>query len=193
MKKLLLLFIAGLSLLNYHGNAQEPSHSKNIYSDIFTIYSKKFDTIIVYSINSNRENLSPFKIIGAKKGEWYSIEYYKREVLLKKDSVIKKFFKGCKNSFVEILNNNLLSIPDESKILSDCKKISDTMINGRTVAGINDLNAISDLEVHILEYKIANQKRRISYRSPDYALKICPESKERIAISKIISIINSIN
>ena len=163
---------------------------KDTFSQVFIHYSKQFDTLIVYSTIDYSQLGKPYKIIGATMGKWFFIEYYKRDVLLKKDSIVKKSCDECKKTFSEILNNKIQTLPNESQIILSCKTNRDTIINGKPAVEINDFNANSDLEIHILEYKIGKQKRRISYKSPDEALKICPESKERIAFSKIIRLIN---
>ena len=163
---------------------------KDTFSQVFINYSKQFDTLIVYSTINYSQVGRPYKIIGVVHGKWYYIEYYKREALLKKDSIMKKSCSECKNTFSEILNNKIQTLPNESEIISNCKTTRDTIINGKPAVEINDFNANSDLEIHVIEYKFGKQKRKISYKSPDEALKVCPESKERNYFSRIIDLID---
>lgn len=163
------------------------AQSDKAFSKVFLGYEQEYDSLIVYSVDNNFQNKLPYRVIGIKKGVWYLADYYATE----KDSIAAHECSSCATRFDLILKTGLLSLPDESLLPQDCRSVKDTLVNGTPVKEVSDLNLVSDLEMHRLEYKIGNIKKQISYRSPGVALEICPGSKERSAVMKIIELIKN--
>lgn len=163
--------------------------NKSLPNIIQTI-EDKYDTVITYSIQNFRGLKPPIIIMGIKNSTWRIIKYQNRNNLLLEDSIKEYNCSSCNNVFNQILSIGLLQLQDESKLNYECKTYRDTIINGAKVTEINNFATIEDIDIHTIEYKIGKIQRKIAYRNPAFALKICPYSTER---KKIIDIINLLN
>lgn len=162
------------------------------FSNIFKKYSEKFDTLVLLKINGFKMYRNPVKLLGTKNNSWIFVTIYPFDDGVSKDSLITKSGEEYLEIYKQLIKNHLQDIPTESALLVNCRSIKDTIINGTPAAIINDLALTSDLEEYKVEYKIGKLKRSITYISPFEAIKICPDSKERIDFIKIISILRNL-
>ena len=178
-------WVIGLATLLAMLSGQAPAQKDTSYSEVFETYANRFDTLIVYHVNMTVGLSWKYRIVGVKNGQWYAIDQLRKKGLTGCDSSSKKVCHHCADSYIEVINM-LTALPDESETYLPCRKIRDTIINGRQAAEINDFNTEQDVESHIFEYKFGTSKRSVSYRSPAQALKVCPESVERRQVLEII-------
>lgn len=174
-------------------------HSKieeeNNFSDIFNKFSPQYDIFILHTIDAFYGPRIPYNIIAKRKNKWYVIKYYKsKQYNGLTDSVTTKDCYNCKEIYSKILNNELLSLPDEEKLnQKPCRLLKDTIIGKDSVTEIRDFYLQSDFATDILEFKINNKLGRLSYRDPADAIKICPEVTERVRFVNIMNLLKRTN
>lgn len=185
---MLLLFLSSKITAQRHVTLKEKAQK---LSQVFRSNSLKYDTLITFHIAAVfRTNEEPYKVIAVKNGEWDVIEYFPAIFSVRNDSNSKRKCTNCSLIFAEITENNLISLPDEQTLRSPCQQLTDIVIDGQKMVRINDFNLREDEPVYRIEYKIGKKRRIVSYKSPSEALKICPDSKERIAFVNIVNAIS---
>lgn len=177
-----------LSLLSC--NVSKKSNSNNELPNTFQTIENNYDTVIIYSIQNFGGLKPPTTIMGFKNATWEIIKYQNRNNLLLEDSIKKYSCSSCDNVFNQIISLGLLELLNESELKYECKTYRDTIINGNKITEINDFSALEDIDIHTIEYKIGKLQKKITYRNPAIAIKICPYSTDR---KKIIDIINLLN
>lgn len=155
------------------------------FSSIFLSVVNRYDTCIVYSEPS--DSGTNYRVIGLKNNKYTFFRNFTN------DSTVSNVCNKCKSALKEIVDEGLFTLPDESELKSPCRKYIDTVINQKTITEVRDLEAIADIPKYRIEFKYGVKMGRISYKSPSIALGLCPESGERRAFGKIISIIKELN
>jgi hypothetical protein len=155
------------------------------FSTMYEQYARNYKEIMIYQ-NGNYGATPKARVLARNGNGWLLFEHYTSKVHVE-DSVVRRKKVSCEKVQQFFMVNKVESLPDEIDLNYVCtEKVG-------TIAGIHpgpakSLHVIEDIPYHTFEYKYCNMKKRISYKSPWEALKICPYSEER---KKLIQLINA--
>src|SRR5690606_17180581 len=102
------------------------------------------DTVLTYTIGSNRVTKIPIIKLSAKNNIWTVSKYRVFINQLYGDSLVSEC-NNCPKVFDEIIKLGLLNFPNETELPKQCISYKYEMYNGDTVIKVNTLDGISDL------------------------------------------------
>lgn len=193
MKLIILLFFSILSIAVTGCYSSKYIKSNQVFSKEFQENENNSTSILIYTISESYSMKTVTYILKKGKNKLWKLE--KRQYVnnsMISDSIYDNNCKTCSYNFKKILNSGLLEIPDEMNLRTECKAYKDTLIDGKIVTEIRDINTISDIDIHKIEYKFGKKRNSIAYKNPYIAKSICPESPERIILVNAITLIKNL-
>ena len=166
-----------LVLMSWNVGAQETA--SQLSSKLYRQYNKKYKELVVYS-GSGYGTAFKARVFARKRGYWKVFDHYMSKVHLADSIVVrKKISKRYMDSF--LVANKVLELNDEKALNSPCVEHIDSLGWAQYGRLGRSLDNIYDIAEFGIEFNWKGQRRRIVYRDPWEALKICPYSQEREA------------
>ncbi len=141
-------------------------------------------------INRNAERA--ITLSGFPSRDTAAITFYKNDgwmvsVKMRNPMIVKKpeSCKSCHQVFTDAFFDYLFSIRTETVQANDCRITIDSVIDGKTVRGIQDFYMSSDLLTESITIKQDEKQATVSYHEPRTALKYCKNNIDRLAFIRV--------
>lgn len=183
MKQIILLILVSIDLYGQSKNATK-------FSNVFTNYSEKYKFVIVqYSGGFYGQKYTHYRVIYKEKQKWFLVDQYVSPIKLFSDSVVINKCDTCAVIFRK-LQLEIKELKSENEITMPCRKFT-SIATGRGDSAVSerDLNLETNVGSQFVEYRIKTIRSIVWQRTPEVALAICPESKERRRFSDLVNAI----